>query len=273
MPRRSSCLLSAAILGLTASKAVMAASAGCGKAPALANGVHQMIINDKARQYTLQLPSNYNQNAVHKLVFGYHWLGGTMSDVADNGYYGLQALAGDSTIFVAPDGLDKGWANNGNEDIAFTDEMVAAIEQSLCVDENLLFATGFSYGGAMSRSVACSRADVFRGVAVLSGGPLSGCDGGTEPIAYLGQHGVGDNVLPIDLGRQLRDTFVENNGCQAQSPEDPAPGSGQHIKTTYSGCSADHPVVWIGFDGGHEPLPQGDAWTSQEIWAFFLQFS
>lgn len=87
-----------------------------------------------------------------------------------------------------------------------------------------------------------------------------------EPIAYLGQHGVSDNVLLIDLGRQLRDTFVENNGCQAQSPEDPAPGSGQHIKTNHSGCSADHPVVWIGFDGGHEPLPQGDAWTSQEIW-------
>ncbi|KAF4310744.1 hypothetical protein GTA08_BOTSDO13800 [Botryosphaeria dothidea] len=64
-----------------------------------------------------------------------------------------------------------------------------------------------------------------------------------EPIAYLGQHSVSDNVLLIDLGRQLRDTFVENNGCQAQSPEDPAPGSGQHIKTNHSGCTAICPIT------------------------------
>ena len=76
---------------------------------------------------------------------------------------------------------------------------------------------GWSYGGAMSYAVACARPTVFRAVAVLSGANLSGCSGGTQPVAYLGIHGIHDSVLNISLGRTLRDTFVRNNGCTAQS--------------------------------------------------------
>ncbi|OJJ52784.1 hypothetical protein ASPSYDRAFT_51465 [Aspergillus sydowii CBS 593.65] len=55
---------------------------------------------------------------------------------------------------------------------------------------------------------------------------ISGCDGGDLPIAYLGQHGIRDSVLGIDLGRTLRDHYVGVNGCDPATPEEPAPGSG-----------------------------------------------
>jgi poly(3-hydroxybutyrate) depolymerase len=132
----------------------------------------------------------------------------------------------------------------------------------------------------MSYALACSRANVFRAVAVMSGAQISGCSGGTEPIAYFGIHGISDSVLNISQGRSLRDKFVGNNGCTAQSPREPAPGSRTHITTAYSGCRAGYPVQWAAFDGGHMPGPvdgsTGESgvttWTKAEIWRFFAQF-
>ena len=112
------------------------------------------------------------------------------------------------------------------------------------------------------------RPTVFRAVAVYSGANLSGCSGGTQPVAYIGLHGISDNVLPIADGRALRDTFVRNNGCTPQNPPEPAHGSLTHIVTTYSGCRTGYPVVWAAFDGGHTPDPVdgstidgGTTWT------------
>jgi poly(3-hydroxybutyrate) depolymerase len=243
-----------------------ARSAGCGKSPP-SGGVKSVQVNGRQRQYTLTLPGNYNSNTAYKLIFGYHWLSANMGAVSGTGYYGLQALSQNTAIFVAPDGLNNGWANNGGEDILFTDAILAAVQDQLCVDEKNIFATGFSYGGAMSYSAACSRPNVFKAVAVIAGAQLSGCNGGTTPVPYLGIHGSADNVLPIASGRQLRDKFVGLNGCQNQNPSDPQPGSSQVVRTDYS-CRAGYPVTWIGYGGGHIGDPQ---FAPQETWRFFTQ--
>ncbi|KAL5395837.1 hypothetical protein PMIN03_013006 [Paraphaeosphaeria minitans] len=54
--------------------------------------------------------------------------------------------------------------------LTFIDMIRQQIENNLCVNEKLSFSPGFSYGGAMSFSLACSRAKDFRAIAVLSGG-------------------------------------------------------------------------------------------------------
>jgi hypothetical protein len=131
----------------------------------------------------------------------------------------------------------------------------------------------------MSYALACARPAVFRAVVAYSGAQLSGCQGGTQPVAYFGIHGTRDSVLGINLGRQIRDTFVRANGCTAQSPPEPANGSGRHITTAYSGCRAGYPVQWAAFDGDHtpEPVDGGGAntattWTTGEVWRFLSQF-
>ncbi|MET7702395.1 cellulose binding domain-containing protein [Streptomyces sp. NPDC005485] len=265
-----------------------ATSAGCGKTPTLTSGTYTIQSSGKNRSFILKVPDGYDRNHPYRLVFGFHWLGGTSTDVATGrtvetgtwAYYGLQRLANNSTVFVAPQGLDNGWANSGGEDVTLVDDMIRRIEADLCVDTTQRFALGFSYGAAMSYALACSRATVFRAVAVQSGGQLSGCSGGTQPIAYLGVHGIRDNVLGISGGRTLRDRFVRNNGCAAQNPPEPSQGSLTHRVTAYSGCSAGHPVVWAAFDEGHIAAPQdgaaGDSgsrtWLPAEVWKFFTQF-
>lgn len=76
---------------------------------------------------------------------------------------------------------------------------------------------------------------MFRAVAAIAApGEISGCRGGTQPVAYMGIHGVSDN---IGAGRALRDRFVRNNGCIPQNAPEPAPapGSLRHITTAYAG--------------------------------------
>ena len=271
-------------------RAPQAGTAGCGKAPALTSGTHTIQSSGQSRSYILRLPANYDSTHPYQLIFGFHWVGGTDNDVDSGGtdgynwsYYGLRRLAdaaGGGTIFVAPQGNNNGWANPGGQDVTFVDDMLKQFEAGLCIDTTQVFSTGFSYGASMTYALACARPSVFRAVAVYSGANLSGCDGGTQPVAYIGLHGIRDNVLPIANGRALRDTFVRNNHCTPQNPPEPAYGSLTHIVTTYSGCLPGYPVVWAAFDGaGHDPGPIDGCtcdgwhtWTSGVVWNFFSQF-
>jgi len=272
--------------------APMAGTAGCGKAPALSSGTQTIQSSGQTRSYILRLPANYDQNHPYRLIFGFHWVGGTANDVDSGGsdgyvwsYYGLRALsdaAGAGTIFVAPQGINNGWANSNGQDVTFVDDMISRFESGLCIDTTEIFSAGFSYGGSMTYALACARPNVFRAVAVYSGANLSGCSGGTQPVAYIGLHGEEDTTLPIADGRALRDTLVRNNGCTPQNPPEPAVGSYTHIATAYSGCKPGYPVVWAAFDSGHTPAPvdgstQGSGtgavtWTKGVVWNFFAQF-
>jgi poly(3-hydroxybutyrate) depolymerase len=285
-------LATAGVVGIRLASAAadavpLAATAGCGKAPGLNSGTHTIQSSGQSRSFILRVPANYNNSNPYRLIFAFHWRGGTMNDVSSGGtsgsawsYYGMQEQSNNSAILVAPQGIGNGWANSGGQDITFVDDMVRAIDNALCVDTTQRFALGFSYGGGMSYAIACARANVFRAVAAYSGAQLSGCSGGTQPIAYFGLHGISDNVLNISQGRSLRDTFVRNNGCAAQNPREPSQGSGQHVTTLYS-CRAGYPVQWAAYDSGHGPAPVDGCsgcedgvrtWTKGEVWRFFAQF-
>lgn len=264
-------ILLSSLLALGALPSVHGAnSPGCGGQPTLTNGVHQI----NGREYILNIPDGYDPSNPHHLVFGLHWRGGNMYNVANGDsiqeWYGLETRAQGSAIFVAPNGLNAGWANTNGEDVAFIDAIIQQVEDDLCVDQASRFATGFSWGGGMSYALACARASEFRAVGVLSGGLISGCDGGNDPIPYLGIHGINDQVLPIDGGIELANTFVSNNQCQQTEIGQPSPGSGGSVRTDFSGCS--QPVSFIAFDGGHTgaPLGVGSSLAPDATWDFFM---
>lgn len=276
-------LIIGALQGAVAAKA----STGCGTTSKLAgspNTAHKLTANGKSRQFFLNTPTDYNNTHPYRLIFTLHALGGTASQVVagTGGYYawyGLPPLVKDTVgaIYIAPDGLNNGWANQGGEDVTFLQQVIQTVEADLCIDQNLRFSTGFSYGAAMSYALACAMGEQIRAVAALSGNPqISGCSGGTAAVAYYGQHGVSDQVLPIAGGRQMRDRFLKNNGCVAQEAREPTAGSGTHIKTTFMNCTSNYPVTWVAFDGPHTPTPLDSGATQSfapaETWEFFSQF-
>ncbi len=260
-------------------------SAGCGTTRELMNGRRTIQSGGMNREYILRVPDDYDNTRPYRLILAYHWANGNANQVANGGmggstedpYYGLWDLAQNSTIFVAPEGLNAGWANTGGRDVALTDAILEEVMGDLCIDETRIFATGFSYGASMSHALACARPDVFRGVALYAGAQLSGCAGGTTPIAYFHAHGVSDSVLNFSQsGLPLRDRYVALNGCTPQNPPAPAANSGTHICISYEGCSEGHPVRWCPHGGDHNPTEkdqgQSESWVPGEAWAFITQF-
>lgn len=260
-------------------------SAGCGTTRELMNGRRTIQSGGTNREYILRVPDDYDNTRPYRLILAYHWANGNANQVANGGmggstedpYFGLFDLAQNSTIFVAPEGLDAGWANTGGRDLALTDAILEEVQSDLCIDRTRIFSTGFSYGASMSHALACARADVFRGVALYAGAQLSGCNGGTTPIAYFHAHGVSDSVLNFEQrGVPLRDRYVALNGCTPQNPPAPAANSGTHTCTSYEGCSESHPVRWCAHGGDHNPTEkdqgQSESWVPGEAWAFISQF-
>ena len=215
----------------------------------------------------------------------YHWLNGNANQVANGGmggstetpYYGLWNMANNSTIFVAPEGLDMGWANSGGRDVTLTDAILAEVEGDSSASTRRACSPRASATAPACLSRSPARARLSSAPSCSTPVPrLSGCSGGTTPVAYFASHGGSDSVLNISKGRQLRDKFVGLNGCTAMSPPEPAKGSGKHTCTSYQGCSAGHPVRWCAFDGDHNPTQKDSGQSATrvpgEAWTFITQF-
>jgi poly(3-hydroxybutyrate) depolymerase len=272
-------------------------SAGCDKARKLMDGNQTLSSGGQNRQWHVKAPNNYDQTHPYRVIFMYHWNYGSINAIVnppdadkntDRPYYGIQDLSGDSTIFVVPNGLENGWANTGGRDSTFTDAMLTAVTEGLCVDTTRIFTTGFSYGGAMSLKLACTKPDKFRAAIVydtgtfLSGFNASECK---TPIAFFESHGLDDHTFDYDEGLKVLGIFTKLNTCTAQTP--PMAADNAHTCVSFDGCSAGHPVRFCNFGkgennpkaggpGGHYPSPkdpgQTTSWVPAEAWKFITQF-
>ncbi len=276
-------------------------SAGCGKTRTLQDGNRTLTSGGQSRQYYLKTPSNYDNEHPHRLIFTFHWFYGSINAVVnppdadhntDRPFYGIADLSGDSTIFIAPQGLSDmggaGWSNPNDRDVKFTDDMLAAVTADLCIDTSRVFTMGFSYGGSMSYELACARADKFRAALLYDPGTLSGTNPSADcksPIAIFQSHGYDDQTLSYSQGLGIFNVFTKLNGCTAQTP--PVPPTNGHTCTSFANCSAGHPARFCGFGSGennphkpdlkgHYPTPkdpgQSTSWVPAEAWQFITQF-
>ncbi|RYZ01850.1 MAG: hypothetical protein EOO73_34050 [Myxococcales bacterium] len=257
-----------------------ATSSGCGDAYTLKNGSNDIMFGGATRKYILRVPESYDPKKPYRLVFAFAESGASAMSVASRSYFTLATLDSTSTIFVAPDAAN-GAGSWSKSDVELTDAILKELEADLCIDKSRIFATGFSFGGAMSLALACTRADVFRGVAFFSGADLTGsCTGPlTKPIAYYASQASGDSSGPPmpTSGRVKQAEFAALNGCTAEPNATTFPAAGQpHTCTEYKGCSAGHPTKYCVFDGPHgwEPKDPGQSmsWNASEAWKFITQF-
>lgn len=249
-----------------------ATSMGCGKTPTLKSGSLTIQSGGKSRKYMLRLPDNYDNKKPYRLMMGFHGATGNATEVAgaqNNNYFGLYSLSSGSTIFVATEAVGGIWAAS---DVTYVNDVLAQVEQDLCIDTDRIGLEGFSQGAAMVWTVACSRSKTFRFAIGHSGGGLPNpttCD----PIAYLGSLGLQESTGASGQSTQT-DKFAKWAGCMIETlPKAP---TGGHLCSDYQGCSAGHPVRWCQYDGGHTPSPtdsgQGSSWMPKEAWKFVSQF-
>ncbi len=254
-------------------------SEGCGKTPTLQGGTQPITIQS-TRKYYLRIPDAYDNSHAYRLVFTFAESGSSAKSVVDRSYFRLAGFDPKNTVFVAPDAAN-GAGSWSKSDVDLTDAILAQVEGDLCIDKTRIFASGFSFGGAMSIAIACTRADVFRGVAFWSGADLTGsCPSTlTKPIAYWASQASGDSsgTPSPTSGRTIQAHAAAVNGCTADANAINFPAAGQpHTCTIYKVCSAGHPTIYCVFNGGHgwEPVDPGQStsWAPKEAWAFITQF-
>lgn len=257
-----------------------ARSAGCDKTRTMTDGTLSITSGGKTRKYILKTPASYDKSQAHRLVFAFAESGSSAQSVANRNYFRMGTYDTKGTIFVAPD-AENGAGSWSKADVTLVDDILAKVEGDLCIDKSRIFATGFSFGGAMSLALACTRADVFRGVAFFSGADLTGsCNATlTKPIAYYASQASGDaSGAPIpSSGRIKQAQFAAVNGCTAEANSTTFPAAGKaHTCTVYKNCKAGFPTVYCVFDGPHgwEPVDPGQStsWNPVEAWKFINQF-
>lgn len=242
---------------------------GCSAGASPADGPQTIDVDGTERSYIVSLPDGYDPETPYPLVFAFHGLGGSGQLVTNPFYFGIEQAGGKPTIFVYPDGLDTGmgagWANDGGQDVAFFDAMLASLQENYCVDSSRVFSTGHSYGGIMTHTLACERAPVLRAIAPVAGAFFSfrGADC-TGPVAAWGAHGNPDNTVDYESGLSAIQRVMETNGCD---PDSGMPVEPTEFCTLYS-CDEGYPVTWCVHDQDHDWPP----FAAESIKAFFDSF-
>jgi poly(3-hydroxybutyrate) depolymerase len=215
-------------------------------------------VDGKSRSYVLFVPNGYDPKKSIPLIFAWHGSGGDGEEVRR--YFRLEAATGDGAIIIYPDGLNGAWdlAAEG-VDVKFFDAMLASMSKDYCVDPARVFTTGYSFGGMMSHSLACSRGSKLGALAPTAGAFFGGNDNGcATPVPTWISHGSNDKVVSYSSAQSARDVWLETNGCGTTT-----------MPTTPSPCVAYEcskaPVHWCVHDEGHE----WGSFSSKGMWAFF----
>jgi len=285
-------------------------SAGCGKdlgSLKAGNNPLKITSSNLSRDYTINIPTNYNKSNPHRLVFTWHWINAS-DDAVVNGqvspggganwaYFGLKRMsdsAGVPTIFIAPSSRNGTW---DQVDHVLFDDLLKLYKTSLCIDTGRVFATGFSFGAMQTNSLSLGKQKDLRAVATLAAANYNiYLPTNTHlPIAYLGMTGLSDGTCPFINNASAKTgglfaaiVHAQDNGCTVPAnptKENPAiktttVGSKSHVVYDFPNCKQGYPVKYITFDGGHiaAPADGGNSdngtttWAPRETWKFFMQF-
>jgi poly(3-hydroxybutyrate) depolymerase len=219
----------------------------------------------------LDVPTGYDATKLYRLIFVWHPLGGSGSQIVSGGFNGLKSLANNTAVFATADGLNgsnsetsgTGYWNANGGDMKLLQTMLDKINAGLCIDQQRIFSTGFSFGGMMTYTVGFQFKNVFRAVAPCSGktGVITYDDNNEDPLAIMAFHGDKDTFVATALGKAFFDMYAKRNKCGTQTKAvDPSPC------VQYQDCVV--PSIWCEFPGQHEQWSQEPA----AIWKFFSQF-
>jgi polyhydroxybutyrate depolymerase len=293
----------------------------------LPTGVQTIQVRFGGSRYAVRLvvPAGIGSRTSLPLVLDLH--GSSSNGVAQAPISDLTTLAGQEKFLVAnPSGAialapqnpplpDGSWAWNvpgvpttagafppadARDDVQFLAAVIKTVDRLACVDDDRVYATGFSGGGRMASALACELAGTIAAVAPVAGlraGRPSPVDTTvpeiqdctpSRPVPVITFHGDADLVNPLPGNGDLRwgyavsvavQSWARLNGCQ-NGPASRAVS--EHVVLfTYSRCRSRADVAYYRVTGGGHTWP-GTAVdlsplgpTTQEIdatelmWEFF----
>ncbi len=165
------------------------------------------------RSYQLHLPDALRTDRAVPLVLVFHGSGADGTSMER--FSKFSALADREGFIVAyPDAFSHEW-NDGREasiipsqaahvdDVAFVDAMITAIGKVHLLDEQRIFAAGFSNGGIFAHYLAAQLSHRLAAIAPVSGGlaePLLPYFKPSMPVSVCMIHGAADRLVPYNGG-------------------------------------------------------------------------
>jgi predicted esterase len=267
----------------------------------------KITVGGMSREYIIDVPADYDPTHPYRLIFSWHQAYGSDTgnaigqhpandgpnfDAKNYSYFGLhrEAMAANQpAIFVAPGGIGNlPW--DFTRDLPLFDELLKLVDANLCIDDNRVFSTGFSFGAMMSYALSVTRQNKLRGVVAMAAAnynlPGEPMDSNAAPIAYMGTTGMSDGTCPWGSdtmgGKACNLIHAKDNGCTIGTITTTTAGSKKYVCYDFMGCKAGYPVKACTFDGPHTPSSVDDGSSTGDdglkafipplAWKFIAQF-
>jgi polyhydroxybutyrate depolymerase len=252
-----------------------------GKSGAAGTQLRTITSGGRERTFRIDTPASALNGRPVPLVVMFH---GVLSDAetiqTNTGMPDKAAEEG--FITAAGDGIGQSWnagvccdpaARDGVDDVQFTRDLVAAIEDEYCIDPEQVYASGFSNGGAMVFRVVCDASDLFAAFAPVGGSlALFPCEPSQVRPLYI-INNVDDPIVPYVLGEFSFQTFTTlYNRCDEQRTTEEGPNS---TCETAPFCADDTSTTLCGIRGTSHVWPGGtkdpdDPFRATDVvWDFF----
>ena len=162
------------------------------------------------REYLLYIPEAYDTTLSYPLLFNFHGFGGNATDHMYSADFRPIADTADF-ILVYPQGLDlddgqshwniaeTGEDNKSNvDDFGFIESLIDEISSEYNINQNKIYACGYSNGAGFSFSIAC-HLNKIAAIASISGlmgdWALENCNP-PKPVGVMILHGTSDSTRP-----------------------------------------------------------------------------
>jgi len=266
------------------------------------DGYRAVVDGAASREYILHIPATYDDTAPTPLIINFHGFGGCAEDYAETvgDLHGLNGTADKEHFIVAyPQAVlrEKGDAywepgDYGGEDILtndvfFTRQLIADIQEELNLNESRVYATGYSNGGMMAYDLACSASEAIAAAGIMSGIMLG--DDCSQPgfTSIIHFHGIADEVIPYDGSgdfpsvASVVDIWLDHNSIPTSSLVTTELDGGNVIHDAYVGGSESTSFELYtvhtehGKEGGHVWFSGDIGGTSpnQILWDFLSAYS
>ncbi|MBF73523.1 hypothetical protein CMK20_04960 [Candidatus Poribacteria bacterium] len=177
----------------------------------------QKLVHDNIdREYTIYLPSSYDDTSTVPLMLGFHGFGDTAS--TSHIFSDMKPIAEiDGFILVIPQGVSlKGekegshWNHEPNsakqnksnvDDLGFVSALIDKMTSEYRVDSKRIYVYGYSNGAFLANSLACYLSNKIAAVASIAGLMSTEIIKSYQPLhptAVIMFHGTADQVIPYE---------------------------------------------------------------------------